>query len=308
MSDDGLQALVIIAFIGTAFSPSYFRARRREPCEPRRFCAINAALYTPEHHRWAFTEYRDGGLDLSSHRFGLGGNSLSWEDGRLRVQVAERGAPVPRALAADVTLQPEMASSLVWPLHRNGRHYWSPIVPRARVSVRLTQPAMSWQGNGYLDSNWGEGALEDDFRGWTWLRGHGLRSTQIVFAPTPTTAQGRDEAARDRDHARLFRFERDSARLSILDPPPAAELPRTSWRIARSVASDMNHMPRLRRTLENTPFYARSLVHTRLSGEPLLVMHESLSLERFQSAWVRSLLPFRMRSSRRSWRDTAISS
>ena len=48
------------------------------------------------------------------------------------------------------------------------------------------------------------------------------------------------------------------------------------------------------RTLEDTPFYARSLLDTCLLGEPVHGVHESLDLERFRSGWVQMLLPFRM--------------
>jgi carotenoid 1,2-hydratase len=47
------------------------------------------------------------------------------------------------------------------------------------------------------------------------------------------------------------------------------------------------------RTVEDTPFYARSLL-TDGASSPAHVVHESLSLERFRSPWVQSMLPFRM--------------
>ena len=50
----------------------------------------------------------------------------------------------------------------------------------------------------------------------------------------------------------------------------------------------------LLRTLEDTPFYARSMLSANAGSEEFLVMHESLDLERFRSRWVRTLLPFRM--------------
>jgi carotenoid 1,2-hydratase len=52
---------------------------------------------------------------------------------------------------------------------------------------------------------------------------------------------------------------------------------------------------RIAQTLEDTPFYARSVLRSGSSGavsEP--IMHESLDLDRFKKAWVRALLPFRM--------------
>ncbi len=48
------------------------------------------------------------------------------------------------------------------------------------------------------------------------------------------------------------------------------------------------------RTLEDAPFYARSLVRPALLGERVAAVHESLSLDRFRTGWVQMLLPFRM--------------
>ena len=53
------------------------------------------------------------------------------------------------------------------------------------------------------------------------------------------------------------------------------------------------------RTLEDTPFYTRSLLSARLLGERVAAVHESLSLDRFRTGWVQMLLPFRMP---RRWR------
>jgi carotenoid 1,2-hydratase len=48
------------------------------------------------------------------------------------------------------------------------------------------------------------------------------------------------------------------------------------------------------RTAEDAPFYARSLLDSKLLGEPVSAVHESLSLDRFNARWVQLLLPFRM--------------
>ena len=53
-------------------------------------------------------------------------------------------------------------------------------------------------------------------------------------------------------------------------------------------------MATLARTLEDTPFYARSLVGTRLFGHAATSVHESLDLDRFRSRIVQAMLPFRM--------------
>ena len=47
-------------------------------------------------------------------------------------------------------------------------------------------------------------------------------------------------------------------------------------------------------TLEDTPFYNRSLVAAHWQGQPVLAMHESLDLGRFTQPIVQAMLPFRM--------------
>jgi carotenoid 1,2-hydratase len=78
-------------------------------------------------------------------------------------------------------------------------------------------------------------------------------------------------------------------------PPRNQPLPHTRiWRIPRATQAEEGFRPTIAQTLEDTPFYARSVINTRLLGEPLTAIHESLSLDRFDSRWVQTLLPFRM--------------
>jgi carotenoid 1,2-hydratase len=77
-------------------------------------------------------------------------------------------------------------------------------------------------------------------------------------------------------------------------PPPRVRLPTTLWRVARETRADAGHMPILRETLEDAPFYARSVLETRLCAEGATAVHESLSLDRFRAPWVQAMLPFRM--------------
>jgi carotenoid 1,2-hydratase len=77
-------------------------------------------------------------------------------------------------------------------------------------------------------------------------------------------------------------------------PPPRTALPDTLWRIARGTRAEQPHGARVQRTLEDTPFYARSVLSAHLLGTPVTAVHESLSLDRFRSPWVQALLPFRM--------------
>lgn len=70
------------------------------------------------------------------------------------------------------------------------------------------------------------------------------------------------------------------------------KLRRTGWRVARSVRSD--GAAKIVKTLEDAPFYARSVLSAKLLGKPVTLIHESLSLDRFKMPLVQAMLPFRM--------------
>ena len=76
--------------------------------------------------------------------------------------------------------------------------------------------------------------------------------------------------------------------------PPVARMASTPWRIERQTRCEPGHRPAIDRTLEDGPFYARSLFTTQLDGAHIAGLHESLSLRRFESRWVQGMLPFRM--------------
>jgi len=86
-------------------------------------------------------------------------------------------------------------------------------------------------------------------------------------------------------------------RMQAFEPPPAAAMNSTGWRVRRSVRSEGE--AKIIRTLENAPFYARSVVSAKLLGEPVTLMHESLSLDRFKMPIVQAMLPFRMPRARK---------
>lgn len=76
-------------------------------------------------------------------------------------------------------------------------------------------------------------------------------------------------------------------------PPPAVELPRTLWRVGRGTRADPGSA-KVVRTLEDGPFYARSILQTPLLGHRSEAVHESLSLDRFRNPIIRTFLPWRM--------------
>ena len=50
----------------------------------------------------------------------------------------------------------------------------------------------------------------------------------------------------------------------------------------------------MRSTLEDSPFYSRSWLDSRVNGVDVSgVVHESLSLEQFSKWWVQALIPVR---------------
>jgi carotenoid 1,2-hydratase len=51
----------------------------------------------------------------------------------------------------------------------------------------------------------------------------------------------------------------------------------------------------LSRSLEDTPFYARTLSTARVGGQRVHLVHETVDLQRFERPWVQFLIPFRMR-------------
>jgi len=189
--------------------------------------------------------------------------------------------PIPAALRGCVTVHPFGITREAFALDGAGRHRWWPIAPAARVEVAFTHPALSWSGRGYLDANAGDAPLERDLRLWTWSRAGLSDGTAILY-----DVEGRDGYRTSL--ARRFDARGDSEAIA---PPPRAALPHTAWRLARATRADGR--PRVLRTLEDTPFYARSVIEAQVAGETGTAMHESLDLDRFRARWVQLLLPFR---------------
>ena len=78
----------------------------------------------------------------------------------------------------------------------------------------------------------------------------------------------------------------------------AATLPRGLWGVARPTRSE-DGTARLVRKLEDTPFYTRSEIRTRLLGQEATAVHESLALDRFAALPVQVMLPLKVPRVRR---------
>lgn len=284
ISDDGNQALTMIAFIGSVFSPYYTWARRKKPADPLNHCALNVALYGRGANRWAMTERGRDAVSRSPDSLAIGPSSVSWDGDSLCFQIAERSAPLPARIAGQVRIWPSAVTDHEFMLDSHGFHCWRPIAPCARIEVQLTHPELSWSGHAYLDANAGARPLEEDFDAWDWSRASEPDATTILY----------EGVRRGGEHFALALRADSQGGIESFTPPPAVRLKNTRWwRIARTTRADSGQA-NIMATLEDTPFYSRSLLTAELAGKPLPTVHESLSMHRFRSGWVHCLLPFRM--------------
>lgn len=283
LSDDGLHGLTIIGFVGSVFSPYYAWARMRGGgiASPENHVALNVALYGPR-RAWAMTERGPATLARSAERFSVGPSSMAWDGKTLTVAFDELSCPLPSRVKGSVRLIPDRVGSEAFSLDAAGRHRWTPIGPRSRIEVTLENPTLCWSGHGYLDSNIGDEPVEHGFSRWNWARASAGGEASILY----------DADRRDGTRLSLALAVRPDGTLEQREMPTPARLPPTKiWRIARSTHGDD---ARVMKTLEDTPFYARSVVSSRLFGRNATAIHESLDLSRFSSRWVQALLPFRM--------------
>jgi carotenoid 1,2-hydratase len=289
LSDDGLHGLSIIGFIGSVFSPYYALAhhraeRRGEAVDPRNHCAFNIALYSPKSNRWAMTERGKNQLNVSRHDLTIGPSAMRWDGTALTISFDEIAVPLPRRIKGTLKLYPKALTSEVHTLNPDGAHLWWPIAPVSRVEVSLSEPALTWKGNAYFDHNRGDTPIAEGFQSWTWSRAP-LKNGAVVFY---------DGIRKDGSPFILGRQFNERGETAVVAPPPTSQLKTSNWRIPRFARSEEGSLPRLVETLEDTPFYARSTVAMRLAGEDVLAVHESMSVDRFNTTIVKMMLPFRM--------------
>ena len=281
LSADGRFGLTIIAFVGSVFSPYYAWSRRGDPLD---HCALNVSLYGPGYRRWTMTERSRHQVSRTADHLAIGPSAVSWDRDALTIDITEQTAPIPQAVRGRVRVYPEMLGHDGFSLDPAGRHRWHPVAPRARIEVEMERPDLSWRGEAYFDSNFGDEPLADGFRHWSWSRAHLARDVGVLY----------DGVLRDRTpFAMALRFGRDG-RWQEAEAPPAAALSRTLFAMPRTTRADRGAGARVIKTWEDAPFYARSLVGTKLWGEEVRAVHESLALDRFRSPVVLSMLPYRM--------------
>ncbi len=287
LSDDGEHGLSIIAFVGSVFSPYYALARRLQgdQVDPENFCALNVALYGKGGKRWTMTERGRQHIQRSAHHYQIGPSRLHWTGQELIIDIDEINVPWPQRVRGRVTVRPEGLCRFVTPLDNEGLHRWGPIAPCSRVQVEMESPGVNWRGHAYMDSNEGDEPVEQGFWSWDWARAEMANGdTSVVYDVRPKKGPGRVVSQRFSPDGRHQPFE----------APGRYPLPASAWRIQRAMCSEASAGPEIVSTLEDTPFYARSLLKTQLLGEDLTAVHETLDIPRLVSWPVRLMLPWKM--------------
>ncbi len=229
------------------------------------------------------TERGSASLQQEPATLGIGPSSVSWDGNEFRFQIEEVTVPLPSRIRGEVRVRPHALVRHTSLLDAAGIHRWCPIAPTARVEVSLSKPGLRWSGEGYVDSNHGDQPMETALRSWNWSRGRTRAGCAVLYDVQP----------RDGDPIALaLHFDRNGEARAF-PSPPSSKLPTTAWRVARASRSEDGRAT-LERGLEDTPFYARSLVQARLLGESITSVHECLDLDRFRSPIVQAMLPFRM--------------
>ena len=273
--------------MGSVFSPYYAWARADTGlADPENFCCLNVALYGKGVNRWTMTERGKRWVQRDARQFNIGPSRVHWDGQALVVDINEVAVPVPQRVRGRVRVWPQALCGFHTGLDAAARHRWGPIAPCSRVEVELAQPGVKWSGHAYMDSNEGDEPIDRAFDSWDWSRSTlADGSTAVIYDLRPKDGGERVIAQR---------FALDGSH-SALDVPPAHALaPSRWWRIARQMRSEGGQLPVLHQTLEDTPFYARSMLSARLAGQTVTTVHESLNVPRVVSWPVRLMLPWRM--------------
>jgi carotenoid 1,2-hydratase len=255
--------------------------------DPDDHACLNVALYGRGVRRWAMTERGRRQVVRTASRLAIGPSSVAWANDTLTIDIDELANPLPRRVLGQVRVHPQGLCRYSAALDSAGRHRWGPMAPCARVEVDLGAPSLRWQGRGYVDCNEGDEPIAVPFERWDWLRAAlADGSTAVVYDVRPKQGGERLIATR-------FTPDGGTDTFAVAQPQT---LPRSAWRVERTLRSDVGDgaAPRLVQTLEDTPFYARSLVQATLCGERVTAMHESLSIARLDSPLVRMMLRCRM--------------
>lgn len=274
------MAVSVIGFIGSVFSPWYGWSGRRNPAD---HCCVNVALYG-RGGRWTMTDRGETALRQSATMLEVGPSRMHWDGTSLAIHVDERTVPHLDRLLGVIRLHPAAITGVELPIHPEGGHVWRPLAPVADIEVAFDRPGWRWTGHGYLDANFGNRALEADFRTWTWARLPTRRGAVCLY-----DADRRDGSTL----AAAVRFGADGEARTF-DPPPKARLGRSRWALPRTTRADAGTTPVQVKAMLDAPFYCRSAIRTTIEGETSVGVHEALNLDRFSRPWLKPMLAMRV--------------
>ncbi|WP_254598088.1 carotenoid 1,2-hydratase [Polynucleobacter antarcticus] len=249
------------------------------------YCAINVAIYTPSKKYWTMTERGRNAVTRTTDTFTVGPSQLHWEHDMLSIQIDERVPLLGQKVQGTIKVFPDQLFHHVVPLDDQAKHRWGPIAPSARVEVSLSKPDLKWHGHAYFDSNEGDEAISKPFSEWDWSRAH-LKdgSTAVIY-------DVRQKNGLDRVITTKFNTNGTTEHFTA---PERVPLKNTGWGIKRNLRSEQGAGVQLIKTLEDTPFYARSIIQSTLLNENVISMHETLNVKRLESGIVQWMLPWRM--------------
>ena len=281
VSADGAHAIVIIIFVGSVFSPYYAWSKTQDPAN---HCAINLALYG-QPQRWSMTERGQADTERTRTTYQTGNSAVRFTRDGLEIDFNEISTPWLQRVRGTVRVTLPYLNAQAFQLDPNARHFWSPACSHAHISVDFDNPDLSWQGSSYVDSNYGLEPVTEGFDFWDWSRSPLQNGdTLIRYVTDPVGAAQRDL------HVRI-------SPEGVVDPAASTQLadlpPTRIWRIPRRTGAIDGAEPKIARTLEDTPFYSRSIL-TYSDAASGHATHETLSCHRLRSPIVKALLPFRM--------------
>ena len=283
LSADGRHGLTIILFVGSVFSPYYKWQRRNGLVQPENHCSVNVVLFGASGKRWAMTERGASSLKRSADSYQLGKSHAQLSPGRMTIHVDEIGVPFPHRIKGDIIVEYEALQTTAFHLDSRKQHVWRPLAPRARIHVNFASPQQIWDGEAYVDCNWGAEPVEAGFRGWQWSRASRGEETCVFYDVVERSGAEQGIAAA---------FDRHGS-VRGLTTPPQHQADKTLWRVARPYRSEGTRGG-LIKTVEDTPFYARSLLAQTIEGEDCVAIHESLDVTRYERPIVQAMLPWRM--------------
>lgn len=287
VSDCGTFAVSVIAFIGSVFSPWYRWSGRKNP--ENNVC-INVATYGPR-GRFTMTDRGRTALRQTERTFTVGPSSLRWAGTALVIDVDEWGAlPTLGSVKGQIIIRPQAMTDVELPLTQDGAHMWRPFAPTARIEVDLNRD-LRWTGHGYFDANFGTRALEDDFSYWNWAR-YPVSNGSVAFYDADRLDGTKLEEA--------FHIARDGT-VTPMDPPARLPLARSKWLVRRETRGDAGYKPVQIKPMLDAPFYTRSVVRTKINGEVVEGVHETVDLVRFRQPWLKPMIAVRV-PRRRRWR------